>query len=132
MSGKKKTRSTQTNTVTDFTRTGIETARNNARGILSANPFQTYGGERVAGLTDAQMAAQEQFGATQGQGADIMQRAAQAAEAAGGYRPEQVTAQSFDQSQLDRFMNPHLGAVRDANADCARGVWRLTLWRLAG
>ena len=114
--GKKKstTTSSQTNTISDFSRNAFNTGVSNVRGILNDNPFQAFEGERVAGLTDAQNQAQQQFQNGIGAGNGLLGQAADAAQAAGGFSPQQVTAQSFADADLSPFLNPFQQQVIDA------------------
>ena len=119
MPGKKtKTKNSQqtTNTLSPYTRRMLDQGRANVRRIQSENPFQAFEGQRVAGLSDLEGQARDGFMANQGVGQGMMGLAAEQAMQAGGYRPEQVNAGSFLDADVGAYMNPHLEAVRDANA----------------
>lgn len=112
--GKTKTETRQDNSIDAFSRGLITEDRRNVRSLQAENPFQSYQGERVAGLNETQTGAQADFLAGQDAGTGLMSEAAEAARAAGGYQPQQVETQSFADADLSGYMNPHLSAVRDA------------------
>lgn len=114
--GKKTKTETENNqTIDPYSRGLIDEGRSNIRQIQSDNPFQSYEGQRVAGLNDTQTAARDNFTANQGAGQELMSEAATAARAAGGYSPQQVTAQSFADADLSQYNNPFTEQVIDAN-----------------
>ena len=91
---------------------------------LSANPFQAYSGSTVAPLNPLQTQAADYFAANLGAGRGMIGRAGQmatdaaataqarlaqasdAARAAGGYQPANVSAASFAGANLDPYLNP--------------------------
>ena len=117
MSSKKKTETTQTqdNSIDPFSRNLINTGVNNTRSLMADNPFQAYEGERVAGLTDAQNAAQSGFKDNMGVGQGYIKSAADAAQAAGGYSPERVGLMEFNGENLAKYQNPYQQSVIDAS-----------------
>ena len=117
MSSKKTTNTTNTqdNSIDPFSRNLINTGVNNTRGLMADNPFQAYEGQRVAGLTDAQNAAQSGFKDNMGVGQGYIKSAADAAQAAGGYSPERVGLMDFNSENLAKYQNPYQQAVIDAS-----------------
>lgn len=116
MGGKKETTNTvQDNSIDPFSQGLVTTATNNVRGILGSNPFEQFGGERVAGLNDQQLDARSQFQNGINQGAGLLDEAGNAARAAGGFTPERVNAQSFADADLSAFQNPFTEQVIDAS-----------------
>ena len=107
---------TETNqTIDPYTRGLISEGRGNIRQIQNDNPFQSYEGQRVAGLNETQTGARDSFTANQGAGTGLISEAAGAARAAGGYAPERITAQSFGDADMSQYNNPFTEGVIDAN-----------------
>lgn len=84
---------------------------------VNANPYQQYGGPRVAGFTDLQNQAFQNAGGMQPsqygeQGAGIAGLAAnQALQAGQGFTPGQFSTGTFDAQQAQQFMNPYMQDV---------------------
>ena len=114
--GKKRTTTTnsQTNTVNSYSRGLIDRATNNVRNTLNSTPYQAFDGPHAAGLSQGQQDAQGLFSQNQGQGQGLINQAAQAAQAAGGYSPQQVDAQSFAGADLSQYQNPYQQDVIDS------------------
>lgn len=114
--GKKKTTSetSQTNTISDFSRNQLLSNQTAVRDTLNSNPFQTFDGQRVAGLNDTQLGAQQQFTQGQAQGQGLLDQAGAAATAAGGFQPQEVQAQSLAGADLSQYTNPFQQQVIDS------------------
>ena len=103
--------SQETNTSVDpFTKERFDEASGNVRGILDANPFQSFDNPLTAGINETQTAAQNQFSAGQGAGINALTQAQGAAQGAAGFQP-----QSFDGADLSGFLNPFTQNVIDAS-----------------
>ena len=113
MSKKKETQTqTQDNTIDPYSQARIDTATNNVRDIFS-QPFESYQGDRVAGLSDAEQQARTQFSQTQGQGLGLFNDAANIAQNVGGYQPQQIGAQTFADADISSYINPYTSQVVD-------------------
>ena len=66
MGGKSKQRSTQDNSIDRWSQQQYEQNQSRVQGILDSNPFQSYGGQRTAGISGAEQAAMDNFGAQAG------------------------------------------------------------------
>lgn len=90
---------------------------------VTSQPYQSYDGQRVAGFTGDQTQAQQAIRDQQGQTGAALGSLGQQAQGMAGYTPQQVQAGQLSQTNLDPYMNQHLGAVEDyamQNIDASR------------
>ena len=110
---------TQTAQLPDYAKPYVQDmlAQTQAYTDVNANPYQQYGGERVAGFQPLQQqafqgAATMQPSAMNAQGAGIAGIAANQALMAGqGFQPAQFSGGQFDQSAAQQYMNPYMQSV---------------------
>lgn len=102
MGGKTKTTQSQDNTIDPYTRGRIDDSTNRIRGLLSGG-FQPFEGQRVAGLSDRETNAFNQFEQNQGRGQGILGDALNTVK--GG--------QSFADADLSGYQNPYTQNVID-------------------
>lgn len=113
MGGKSKTKTQQNNTIDPYSRQMIDGALRNARGYLSGNPFESYGDNRVAGITDTQRDAKNVLTGGMGGGMETIKSGADLASQVTGYTPERIQANNFNGADLSGYQNPFQQQVID-------------------
>lgn len=112
--GKSKVKQSNTQTLNAQSAANIRQGQQRIDSIMNANPFQAYDGDMVAGLNADQQGARDMFAQNMGQGNGLLDQAATAAQQAGGYSPETITARSFGDADLSAYQNPYQQQVIDA------------------
>ena len=111
--GKSKSKQKTDNSLDPWSKANYDRITGDVRGILSNNPYQSYGGERVAGISDMERSAMSGYGATVGQPNSILQGAMDTAGQAYTGGPQSIEARSFKNFDADPYMNPYEDQVVD-------------------
>lgn len=111
-----KSKNSQNNTLDQWSKDKIEGILGPAMGLLNGVTPQAYTGALGAGLDPAQLAAQSAAEANMGRGSDLVAAASSAAQAAGGYKPQNVQAgnvqaQTLRGTSLEQYLNPYMKNV---------------------
>lgn len=112
LSGSSSSSKTKTNNTLDpWSQAQIEGLLGPAKNILSGASMTPYTGQLGAGLDPAQIAAQSAAQANMGTGQSAISSAMQAAQAAGGYTPQNVQAGTLKGADIGAYMNPYVKNV---------------------
>jgi len=125
MGGKSKSTSKQDNSIDRWSQQQYEQGRSQVQGILDSNPFQSYGGQRTAGISGAEQAAMDNYGAQAGTAGGILQNAASGAQQAYQGGPQSIEARSYADFDQSAYSNPYDSMVMDrtmADLDRARQI----------
>lgn len=125
MGGKSKSTTKQDNSIDRWSQQQYTQSRNAVNSILNSNPFQSYGGQRTAGISGAEQTAMDNYGAQAGTAGGILQNAALGAEQAYQGGPQSIEARSYADFDQSAYSNPYDSMVMDrtmADLDRARQI----------
>jgi len=127
MGGKSKQRSTQNNTIDPWSRQQYTQGRNAVNGILSANPFESYGGQQTAAFSGAEQTAMDNYMSQAGTAGGILQNAASGAQEAYQGGPQSIEARSYADFDQSAYSNPYDSMVMDRTMNDLNRARQITM-----
>lgn len=127
MGGKSKTKSKTDNSIDPWSKAQYESGKAKVQGILDQNPFQSYSGNRVAGLSEIEKQAMDNYAGQTGVAGGILNTGVNMAKSAYSGGPSSVNYQGIEGKDLSGYMDPYLSAVMDSSMNDLEKARRRTI-----